>query len=197
MRKLRPRMFLKFAQDHAGFLVRCGPEQILLFHCYVTPASLLSSLSSYCGIVNLMGLPERCRLPVRGVHEGSGTVDGISCSFLLAPALGRPTCSEALCPTPAGARGPGPEAQVQALTARALMLLLPWHRAPVAHIFQPGSVDMARSFVATKVGRIQQGAVSGPLLGPWLLCLACDPGSALITLSLSFLIWQRGQLVFL
>lgn len=40
-------MVLKFAQYHIGLPVGWGPEQILLFHCCRTPASLLFSLSSY------------------------------------------------------------------------------------------------------------------------------------------------------
>lgn len=94
-------MVLEFAQDCAGLLVGWGLEQILLSFGCVTPASPSSFLSPCCGIISLTGLtlaPQKVYVPsAPGAQEGSDTASGIFCSFLLAPALGRPTCSEAVC----------------------------------------------------------------------------------------------------
>lgn len=58
-------------------------------------------------------------LPVPGVWEGSSTVDGISYSFLLPLSWACPPAQKLYVQLQLGARGPGPGAQVQALTARA------------------------------------------------------------------------------
>lgn len=118
MRKLKPRVVLEFAQDPAGLLVWWGPERILPSFGCVTPTSPLSCLSPCCGIVGLTGLtlaPQKVYVPpVPDAWEGSGTANGIFCSFLLAPALGRPTCSKAVCLTLC-AGGLGQKSQVQVL----------------------------------------------------------------------------------
>lgn len=46
----------------------------------------------------------------------------------------------------------------------------------VAHNAQLGSAEEARLSAVTRVSKTQQGAVPGPLLWPWLLYLAGDPG---------------------
>lgn len=111
-------MVLEFAQDRTGLLVWWGPEQILLSFDCVTPANPLSFLSPSCDIVSLTGLtlaPQKVYMPpVPGTWEGSGTANGIFCSFLLASALGKPTCSKAVC-LMLWAGGLGRKSQVQAL----------------------------------------------------------------------------------
>lgn len=115
------------------------------------------------------------------------------CGFLLAPALGRHTCSEAVCSSPTGGRWPWPGSTVQALTSRV-------HQG---HLLT-GSGLQCLHYPGKQCGGGQHSAVTRMGRHSRVLCQDLCPGlvcsvtlgmldQALIILSLNFLIWQMGQ----